>query len=202
MTKFATLWYWRERPLDDQWWRVQSFETDEHPKSTTVIGGDLPTDASPFSWTSLDEAGHLVVGMTHAHLPLAPPLWWVLREEASGLHPTVSLIGFATSRYPDGTVLTVEQARAEVDRIPDQAGAIRWGKGDPRLEQIYTAPDFRRRRLSIKMIHVADILNEAAGWGGYLYGGGELTSDGQHLANAWTHSARLQPQSIEMPPME
>ncbi len=125
-----------------------------------------------------------------------------LREEASGLHPTVSLIGFATSRYPDGTVLTVEQARAEVDQIPEQAGAIRWGKGDPRLEQIYTAPDFRRRRLSIKMIHVADILNEAAGWGGYLYGGGELTSDGQHLANAWTHSARLQPQSIEMPPME
>ena len=64
-----------------------------------LVRGDLPTDASPFSWTTFDEAGHLVVGMTHAHLPLAPPLWWVLREEASGLHPTVSLIGFGRPAF-------------------------------------------------------------------------------------------------------
>ena len=202
MTKFASLWYWRDQPLDDRWWRVESFGSNEQPKSTTIIGGERPSAEPAFSWTSLDEAGHLVVGMTHEHLPNTPDLWWVLREEPDGLVPTISLIAFADAQYPDGTVLTVAQARAEMDRVPPQVGAIRWGRGDPKLEQVYTAPDYRRRRMSIKMIHTADILNEAAGWGGYLYGGEELTADGQQLAAAWTASHRLRQQSVQMPPME
>lgn len=202
MTKFASLWYWRDQPLDDRWWRTESFETEEHPKSTTVHGGSRPSDAPAFSWTSLDETGHLVVGMTHDHLPNTPSLWWVLIEESHRLVPTISLIAYADAQYSDGTVLTTDQYRAEVGTPLPQAGAIRWGKGDPKLEQIYTAPDYRRRRMSIKMIHTADIINEAAGWGGYLYGGEELTPDGQQLAAAWTLSHRLRKQSVQMPPME
>jgi hypothetical protein len=140
--------------------------------------------------------------MIHDHLPDAPPLWWVLVEEHHGLVPTISLIAYADARYPDGTVLTTDQYRAEVGASRPQAGAIRWGKGDPKLEQIYTAPDYRRRRMSIKMIHTADIINEAAGWGGYLYGGEELTSDGQQLAAAWSGSQRLREQSVQASPME
>jgi hypothetical protein len=202
MSEFAQLWYWRDGSLNDRWARVESFGTDEHPKSTTIIGGDRPSTAPAFSWTTVDAAGRLVVGMTHDHLPHTPPLWWVLREEDHGIVPTVSLIAFADGRHPDGTVLSVAQARAETAPLSSQAGAIRWGKGNPKLEQVYTAPEFRRRRMAIKMIHTADILNEAAGWGGYLYGGEELTPDGQQLAAAWQHSKRLRPQTAFMPPME
>lgn len=203
MSKFASLWYWRDSPLDDQWWRVESFGTEEHPKSTTVTGGERPSDAAAFSWTSLDEAGHLVIGIDgRDHLPTTPDLWWVLREDNSGLIPTVSLIAFASDLYPNGTVLTVPELLAAGGAPPVQAGAIRWAKGEAKIEQIYIAPEFRRRRMSVKVVNAADIVNEASGWGGYLYGGEELTADGQQLASAWTLSHRLRDQSVHFFPAE
>lgn len=202
MSKFALLYYWRDGRLDENWWRVRSFSDQRHPKSTTITGGTCPTDSAPFSWTELDGDGRLVVGMTHDHLPDTPALWWVLRDEPHPLAPTVCLVAFADGAFPDGTVLTVRQAKeAGVLDGREQAGAVRWGKGDPKLEQVYTAPDYRRRRMSVKMVHVADLVNEAAGWGGYLYGGSELTPDGQRLAEAWSGSLRLRPLNVQMPPM-
>lgn len=203
MSKFASLWYWREHLLDNQWWRVESFDTEEHPKSSTIYGTERPSSAAPFSWTSLDETGHLVVGIDpRDHLPTTPALWWALVEDDNAIVPNVSLIAFADDRYSDGTVLTAAQLRAEIGTPPAQAGAIRWAKGEAKIEQIYTAPEFRRRRMSIKMVNAADILNEASGWGGYLYGGEELTPDGQQLASAWTSSRRLRQQSVHVLPAE
>lgn len=202
MSKFALLYYWRNGRLDDDWWGVESFADLRHPNSVTIEGGERPSPSAAYSWTSLDADGHLVVGMDHSHLPDAPDLWWVLRDEPHPLTPTVCLVAFADGAFPDGTVLTVAQARAAgvLDGRP-QAGAIRWGKGDPKLEQVYTAPEHRRKRMSVKMVHTADIVNEAAGWGGYLYGGAELTPDGVKLAEAWQGSKRLRPRTVEMPPM-
>jgi hypothetical protein len=201
MSKFALLYYWRAEPLDDTWWRVESFADLEHPNSITFEGGPRPTRAQAFSWTTLDADGRLVVGMTHDHMPDAPDLWWVLVDEPHPWAPTVSLVAFADGTFPDGTVLTSAQLRASGVKPGAQAGAIRWGKGDPKLEQVYTAPEHRRKRMSVKMVHTADIVNEAAGWGGYLYGGAELTPDGVKLAEAWNGSQRLKPLTIQMPPM-
>ena len=157
VSKFALLWYWREGRLDDRWWKVASFADDTYPKSTTVVGGVCPTTVAPFSWTDLDDAGRLVVGMVDNHLPDAPNLWWVLHDEPHRLVHTQSLIAFADGRYPDGTVLTVAQVRADVLRddapLPAQAGAVRWGHGDPKLEQLYVAPEFRRRREESSEVH-------------------------------------------------
>lgn len=203
MSQFATLWFWREGPLDDTWFRVESFSTDEYPKPSTVVGGPRPSDAPAFSWSTLDDSGRLCIRTVTEHLPNAPDLWWILKDEPHPLSPTVSLIAFADGMFPDGTVLTVEQARAVGGLGPRmQAAAIRWGKGDPKLEQIYVNPDYRRRRMSIKMINVADIVNEASGWGGYIYGGAELTPDGEKLAQAWSHSPRLRPQTVAHTPLE
>lgn len=205
MSKFALLYYWRDGRLDDDWWRVESFSDSAHEKNQTIVGGERPTDSTPFSWTTLDTEGRLVVGMQTAHLPDTPDLWWVIVPEPHRVVPTQSLIGFADGRYPDGTVLTVHQVRADTlssgNVLPPQAGAVRWGTGDPKLEQLYVAPEFRRRRVSVKMIHAADIVNEAGGWGGHLYGGAELTADGEKLAEAWSGSKRLRQQSVKMPPM-
>lgn len=196
MTRFATLWFWNAGPLDENWHKVESFSTGEHPHPSTVHQPDRPSDFPAFSWSGLDDDGNLRVGHVTDHLPDAPPLWWVLRHDPHPLGDTVSLIGFADAAFPDGTVLTVRQALdLGVGASSPQACAVRWGKGDPKIEQIYVAPEFRRRRVSIKVVHVADILNEASGWGGYIYGGTELTPDGEKLAEAWKHSVRLHPQT-------
>lgn len=202
MSKFALLWYWRAEDLGHGWHRVESFDTSEHPKSTTVVGGQRPSDAPAFSWTTLDSHGRLVVGMTHEHLPDAPHMWWLLLHEHNGLGRTVSLIGVDDTRYPDGTVLTVDDLKADKEGIRSQACAIRWGYGDPQVLQIYVHPDLRRRRLSVKAVHAADIVNEAGCFGGYLYGGADLTPDGAQLASAWTSSRRLQQRTGHMAPAE
>lgn len=203
MTQFATLWFWNAGRLDDHWDRIESFSTEEHPKPSTVHGGERPSEAPAFSWTGLDADGNLLVGHVTDHLPDTPAIWWVLRHEPNPLGDTVSLIGFADDDLADGTVLPVAKAvELGVARGKEQACAIRWGKGDPKLEQIHVRESLRRKRLSVKMIHVADVVNESAGWGGYIYGGMELTPDGEKLAGAWQHSPRLRPKTTDHTPLE
>lgn len=199
MSKFAQLWYWRPYKLNETWWKVESFVATDHPSSTTVFTEERPTQASAFSWSSLDDEGNLVIGMTHEHLPDTPDIWWLLIDEPHPITPTLALIGFNSKLYQDGTILTKQTTPPNIKQ-QQQIAAIRWGKHNPKLEQLYVTETQRRKRISTKMIHTADLINEAGNYGGYIYGGAELTPDGQTIATAWQGSQRLQPQHTHINP--
>ena len=202
-TKFPTLWFWQGERLTADWHHVESYATGEYPHPTLVHSPTKPTQAQPFSWSSVDAVGRLVVGLDDAHLPEAPALWYILLREYHRPTPTQSLLAFATGDHPDGTVVEAAEYTGKMPpTMREQVAAIRWGFGDPKLEQLYVSPDWRRRRIAIKLIHIADLTNVAGGWGGFIYGGDQTTDMGAELASAWTNSSRLRERTVRLPPMD
>lgn len=205
MPKFATLWFWQKQRLNSEWFEVYSFSTDEHPHPSLIIASKQPSESQPWSWVSLDDNNRLVVHLPNDHIPDAPPMWYVLVREYGETKKTQTLAGFATDHYPDGAVVEVDELKRkgfEPSFMANRVAAIRWGFGDPHLEQIYVAEEHRRKRVSIKLINVADIVNVAGNWGGFIYGGDQVTAMGEELGKAWSGSTRLKPIEARMPPMD
>jgi hypothetical protein len=199
MSRFALLWYWQKQPLTDAWLEVYSFETEEYPRPHLVTGTDYPTTAKPWSYSSIDEGGRLVVHLPEGHLPDAPPMWYVLVREYGELRKTQSLVGFNTDHYPNGTVVELDELKQkgfEPSFMSQRIAAVRWGFGDPHLEQLFVSEDHRRKGVSTKIINVADIVNTAGNWGGFIYGGDQVTAMGQELSKAWNGSARVSPPKV------
>lgn len=201
MTKFVTLWFWRGGRLSGEWFKVESYGTKEHPHPTLVVGHRKPTSAEPFSWSSLDKNNRLVIGLDHSHLPNTPPLWHVLVREYRRSTPTQSLISFVSDDYGDGTVIEIDEFKRRGFSFENRVAAIRWGFGDPKVEQLYVAETHRRMRIATKMINCADLVNMAGGWGGFLYGGDQVTEMGSQIASSWNGSARLIQKEVSLPPM-
>ena len=86
--------------------------------------------------------------------------------------------------------------------VNERACAINWGFGDPHIYQVYVAERYRRRRTSIKLINVADVVNVAGNWGGFIYGGDQVTALGSQLRDSWTNSTRVKPVVANLPPMD
>jgi hypothetical protein len=202
MSKFVTLWFWRGRRLTADWFHVESYTTDEHPHPMLVTTTTKPTFADPFTTSQVDKLGRLVVGLDHGHLPDAPPLWHVLIREYNRPKPSQSLVSFATNDFPDGTVVEASEYQTlDLPSFSERVAAIRWGFGDPKIEQLYVADNWRRRRISVKVINCADLVNMAGNWGGFIYGGDQTTDMGAELADAWTNSNRLRERIVRLPPM-
>lgn len=190
MAQYPTLWFWRSDPIKDGWWSVKSYSTDEHPHPFTVESDVRPTEAEPFSTLDRNE-DHLRVWIDHEHLPNAPDLWYLLINYNETFGGVSSLMAFTDNRFPDGTILDVEQFRKTGKSAADQIGAVQWRRSTATLEQIYVHKAQRRKGISTKLINVADILVVARRTDAYLNGGGHLTDDGAALAQRWSHSARL-----------
>ena len=198
MSKFESLWYWQKQRLTNEWFEVYAFNSDDRPKTTTIIGGENPSPYSHTAHTTVDENGNLRLFLHKEQFPEAPDFWYVLIPERNGITKTQSLAAFANSRFEDGVVIDLDYAQKINIDISERAAAIRWGFGDPKVEQIYVAEEFRRMRSSIKLIAAADMTNMAGNWGGYLYGGDQLTSMGESLASSWLGSARLIKQNVSV----
>lgn len=202
MTQFATLWFWQKSRLTAEWFETYSFDTEENPKPSLIRSPNKPTNANAWSYTTVDHNDRLVATISSDHLPNTPPLWYLLLREYQ-LNPlSQSLIGFVGDEYPDGTVVEVDEFKNRGFDIKDRACAIRWGFGDPHITQLYVAEEHRRKRMSIKLINVADIVNVAGNWGGFIYGGDQVTDMGAELAKSWSSSSRLKPVEAVMPPMD
>ena len=202
MPKFVTLWFWKGARLSAEWFKVESYATDEHPHPSLVIGLHKPTSAEPFSWSELDSNNRLVIGLDHSHLPKTPALWHVLVREYRRAEPTQSLISFVSDDYVDGTVIEIEEFNKRGFSFENRVAAIRWGFGNPQIQQLYVDERFRRMRIGTKIINCADLMNVAGGWGGFIYGGEQVTEMGERIASAWTHSARLAKKEVSLPPMD
>lgn len=205
MNKFATIWFWQKSRLSAEWFEVYSFDTDERPKPSLTRQPNPPTSAEPWSWSSIDDQNRLVVHVPSAHLPDAPAMWYALIREYGGTKHSQTLVAFDDNQFPDGTVLEIPELQRrgfEPSFMGQRVAAIRWGFGDPHIEQVYVAESHRRRRISVKLINTADVVNVAGNWGGFIYGGDQVTELGSKLGEAWTNSTRLRKEAVRLPPMD
>jgi len=202
MGKFVTLWFWQASRLDAEWFEAYSFSNDDREKPSLSRSPVKPTNDEPWSYTSLDDRGKLLVHVPKEHLPDAPSMWYLLVREYGEYPPKQTLIGFANDMYADGTVIEQQEFLKTGVELSSRAAAIRWGMGDPKIEQIYVAEQHRRKRVATKLINVADIVNVAGNWGGFIYGGDQVTELGSQLASSWTNSIRLIETKVKLPPMD
>lgn len=202
MSKFPTLWFWQKSRLTAEWFEVYSYETDERPKPSLTRSPTLPTSAAPWSSSTVDLVGRLRISVPKEHIPDAPPMWYLLVRQYHATPLSQTLVGFTTPDYPDGTVIEVGEFQNTGLELSQRACAINWGFGDPHIYQIYVAEEHRRKRMSVKLINVADVVNVAGNWGGFIYGGDQVTAMGAELGKAWTNSVRLKPVEVVLPPMD
>jgi hypothetical protein len=165
-------------------------------------GEDLPKgESEPKLWGygSVDTDGRLVVHYCREEVfgPLeeAPNLWFVLVDGRNKLPEQMSLFGFWDNSYPMGTIVSENEALENlgVDHLKGWAGMISWFVGDPVIQQVMTSPKYRRKRVSIMMFGVCDVVNACYGLspGRVLHGGAVTTEDGEKLRNIYPQSSRI-----------
>ncbi len=132
-------------------------------------------------------------------------MWYALVREYGKLKQSQTLVAFNTDHYAEGTVVEVDELKSrgfDPSFMSQRIAAIRWGFGDPHIEQLFVDQNHRRKRISIRIINVADVVNVAGNWGGFIYGGDQVTDLGEQLRGAWSNSARVQNIVAKMPPMD
>lgn len=187
-----TVWFWKGPKLNNNWFMVANYANDEHEKPSTVTGPTPPTDAKALSFTEIDSRGNLVIRMDDEQFDGSPTLWYIL-EETNVHTELIALHGMSCSSFPEGTVIKIKNVDLFGINPENRVGFIRWFRQDSRLQQVYTAEEWRRRRVSTKLIAAADIMIIAGEMGPYLNGGDITTNDGEKLREAWNGSSRVIP---------
>ena len=147
-----------------------------------------------WGYGTVDETGHLVANYyreeAFGSLDEVVKMWFVLIDKTYIQPSHYVLLGFADDRYPWGTVLEAREAMMVVNKeyASTWAGMINWRAGDPMLQQITTAEKWRRKRISVMMFGVCDVVNACYGFspGKVLYGGAVTTEDGEKLRTIYS----------------
>ena len=195
---FPTVWFWRGGRLSDQWFEVARFTSDRWPHPTRVIAETMPEDDSVVTTTFLDEQGHLVVDASREDWSAgAPPLWYVLVPE-EGITKTYTLVAYADGLFAAGTIVNAAEMKERQIPFTGFVGAIRWRRESALMEQIHVPPEHRRKKISTKLISVADTLVVAMGTNAFLNGGEATTADGEKLREAYSKSNRVHNRQISI----
>lgn len=164
------------------------------PKRWYMIDEEMPnTDISEWGWGEVDVEGHLVAKYYREEVfgseEEVVKLWFVLLDGRHLQPAHFILLGFADDTYPWGTVVESSEATRTLskEQMSSWAAMINWRAGDPMIQQITTAPNWRRRRISILMFGVCDVVNACYGFspGKVLYGGEVTTADGEKLRDIY-----------------
>jgi hypothetical protein len=171
-----------------------------------TLGEALPAgEEEPTEWGSgaIDDEGHLVVNYyrpeVFGSIEEVVKLWFILVEGGPIGPNMLTLFGFADGRYPWGTVVEFSEVSSilEKEYFQTWAGMVTWGKGVPLLQQVITAENWRRKRISIMMFGVCDVVNACYGFspGQVLHGGDITTEDGEKLRNIYPggNTVRIRP---------
>lgn len=197
--EFPTVWFWRGGRLNSRWYQVARYTSGTWPHPTTVISLTPPDGESPVTSTSLDEQGHLVVDTSKEHwLEGTLDLWFVLVPDERGITKTYTLAAFADAQFADGTIVEMSEVRERKIPLDGSVAAIRWRQQSCIMEQIYVAEDFRRKRISTKLISIADTVIAAMGSAVHLNGGEATTGDGEKLRQVWGKSKRVRERNISV----
>ena len=162
------------------------------PKRWYTADEPLPGEEI-WGYGTVDEAGHLVANYyreeVFGSIDEVVKMWFVLIDKTDIQPPHYVLLGFADDKYPWGTVVEAKEAMHVVDKeyASSWAAMINWRSGDPMIQQIITAEKWRRKRISIIMFGVCDIVNACYGFspGKVIHGGAVTTEDGEKLRNIY-----------------
>lgn len=192
MTKFKTVWFWDSGiPLGDTHTHVMAFYDDSRPKPSVVRNEKSPHHSFCHSFNTSDSDGNQVIHLVDSTFANTPNAWYGYAQLDEMM---CTLLSFSNDMYPNGTVVPFREF-ADKTKPEDSSGFLRWFIKDSRIQQIFVSPDFRRNRLSVKLVAVADILIVAdKQWNGIFLNGGDITTaDGETLRQAWSESTRVTP---------
>jgi len=165
-------------------------------------GEELPAGkSSPQEWGSgsVDSDGRLVVDYYREEVygprEDAPQLWFVLADGRNKIPEQMALFGFWDNSYPMGTIVSEQEALSSLgpEHLKKWAGMVSWLVGDPILQQVITAPEYRRKRVAVLMFGVCDVVNACYGLspGKVLHGGAITSEDGEKLRDIYPQSSRI-----------
>ena len=195
---FKTLWFWKPRQLTEQWAEVHAFSTEEFERPSIVVSAEKPTDSKPVWWSSVDSDGNLVVHFEDDEdMSKTPPLWFVVRE-TNHPHPNgpaipmVFVYALYGDDFPPGTVVLEKNLiKKEFTGRSERTGFLQWFRGDSRIQQIFVEEKWRRRRITLALFGVADLVIISGNYGPFLHGGEVTTEFGEMLRQAWSGSSRV-----------
>lgn len=200
------------KKLSDRFFDIRwlSSGMDAHSKRWYTAGEELPSDdPTEWGWAEVDDEGRLVVKYYREEV-FGPEdemvkMWFVLLDGRHLQPAHLILLGYADDRYPWGTVLDGSEASRVLEKeyMSSWAGMINWRAGDPMIQQITTSPKWRRKRISVMMFGVCDVVNACYGFspGKVIHGGAVTTADGEKLRNIYPGgSARIDPRQGEFKP--
>lgn len=196
MTKFKTVWFWGEnKEATETHNYVFAFFDDSHQKPSLVTDEKSPNHSFLHSFSSSDADGRYVVNFVDSAFDGVIDLWYVFIDARESTPPMRSIVAFANNQFPNGTVLSFEEAVDLGINISDSCGFIRWFKSDSRIQQVSVKEEYRRKRISTKLFGTADLIvvGEKNWNGNFLNGGDITTSDGEKLRDAWAKSKRVTP---------
>jgi hypothetical protein len=162
-----------------------------------------------WGYGKVDNDGRLVVSYyreeVYGSIETAPHLWFVLADGRNKTPQQMALFGFWDDSYPMGTIVEEHEALKVLgaEQLKGWAGMVSWLVGDPVLQQVITAPEYRRKRVAIAMFGVCDVVNACYGFspGKVLHGGAVTTEDGEKLRDIYPQSARIDPRIGEFKQM-
>ena len=198
---FKQLWFWKSKKLTDRWRGGQAFSTEEFKRPSIVISENKPTEADPIWSSSVDNEGNLVINFDDdVDLANTPPLWYVVRETphphpGGPPIPMVFIYAMYGDDFSSGTiVMESDLINKKFTGKSKQVGFIQWFKKDSKIQQIYVAKEWRRKRITLALFGVADLVIVAGNeYTPFLHGGEVTTEDGETLRNAWSGSLRVDP---------
>ena len=189
--------------LSDRFFDVRwlSSGTDASNKRWYTAGEKLPSDdPTEWGWGEIDAEGRLIARYYREEVfgqeEEVTKLWFVLLDGRHIEPAHFILLGFADDTYPWGTVVEASEAMRTLSKeyMSSWAGMINWRAGDPMIQQITTAPNWRRKRISVMMFGVCDVVNACYGFSPckVIHGGAITTEDGEKLRNIYPGgSARI-----------
>ena len=194
-------WYIRENALPGNRWHVRCIISNLHDDAE-IFDGPVD-DAGGFQqWeVDLDASGNLRIAMNPVLLGGAASMWFVAVEELEAPEPAVSLVAFDNDLRPPGTVVSNAEFFTMPVRSEDQAAAVRWYL-DGAVDQVFVAPDWRRKGVGSALLFSADCYHQARGFPGALRSDGHRTAMGETFTASLRFPDRMAPLSEMAPPMD
>ena len=205
---FKKLWFWKPNQLNDLWAEVHAFSTDEFDRPSIITSEQKPTIADPVWFGSLDADGDLFINWRDADIEgITPPLWYIIQEANSPYPggpkiPFIFIHAMHGDDFPSGTIIHGKKFLELGMKITasgagnsERVGYLQWWREDSKIQQIRVEEKWRRKRITLALFGVADLVIVAGGYGPFLYGGDVTTGDGETLRKAWEGSNRVIPRN-------
>ena len=198
-------WYAEVEASADRPPRLVSVSSTRHPDGQRVAVSAADVDeqigADADCWVSYGWAGQVTgLQVTARVAPRAPALWFLEVRESATQPPAVNLLAFSEPGVTPGGLLDLAAfSNTDIDGSA-QLGAIRWYPATGEVDQIYVAPEMRRRSIGSALISASATLSVARGWP-RLWGDGQRTELGEQFRNGHTWWFRAAELTHVAPPM-